>query len=337
MNPSEIILPFALPPAEHAKDLLKLLTAECGLTGLAMLLSRHHSLKYQRYDDFARELPHERWLAQRHHWQSLTQQKNKLALPLSDGYWFLVNPVHLHIASNHLVLTDYRQVTLSDHDARHLFDQAKTYCDEAGVELIYGDAAHWFLRADDWSDLITATPDAACGHNIEIWLPQGQASRAWRKLHNDIQMAWFIHPVQEQRQQRGEKVVNGLWLWSGTLLQRNLDLDTRSVISAALSENPASFQSVHTARTTGSADASPSILIDLLIPAALANDWDSWLKMMIELEHAWFQPLCIALKKRNLQQVHLVLSNHNTLINVRSTSNSLRKFWRKTHFNYLIN
>jgi len=324
MSHPEIIIPFALPPAEHAKDLARLLASECGSEGLAMLLSRSHTIQRDRFDDFSVELPHELWLSKNYQFNCLRHHANRLSLTLSEGYWFMLQPVNLHIASNHLVLTDFRQLALSDADARALFNKAQSLCTEiGGIQLIYGDASHWFLRADDWSDFVTASPDAACGHNIEIWSPKGQQIRTWRKLQNEIQMEWFIHPVQEQRQQRGEKAINGLWLWSGTQISN----DARPANHSLLSFNPDIEDFIRAPQIT---------LIGQLSSPALAGDWGTWAKGIVELERTWFKPLYSALKSGQLRQINLVLSNSNTLLNIQTSTNSLRRFWRSANFNHLI-
>lgn len=323
MSHPEIIIPFALPPAEHAKDLVKLLASECGSEGLAMLLSRSRAIQRNRFDDFSPELPHEYWLSKQHQHSYLEHQKNKLSLTLPEGYWFVLHPVHLHIASNHLVLTDFRQLSLTDNDSRTLFKKAQELCSEIGLQLVYGDSLHWFLRADAWSDFSTTSPDAACGHNIEIWSPKGQQVLAWRKLQNEIQMEWFIHPIQEQRQQRGEKIVNGLWLWAGTLLPQNI---------ASENSNPIHFN----CSATEFIQSPQLTLLNQLTSPALAGDWGAWAQQMIELEHTWFKPLYSALKTRRLKNIDLILSNSNTLLNIQTSSNSLRQFWRSANFNSLI-
>ena len=216
MNHPTLVIPFALPPAEHAKDLVQHLKAESTGDGLALLLSRCSSVKREQFDDFSLTLPHEICInLQRPPMTSLLEQ---FAQTLPVGTWFIVHPVHLHVASNHLVLTDYRGLDLRDNEAQLLFEQARTIFADSGHELIFVNANHWLLGANDWQGLQTASPDAACGHNIDIWSPQGDHARSWRRLQNEIQMEWFINPVQQQREQRGAKPVNGLWLSAGSTI-----------------------------------------------------------------------------------------------------------------------
>jgi hypothetical protein len=341
MTSTDILIPFGLPPPEHAKDLVATLTSECKTDGLATLLSRHQSRILTRFDDFTPQLPHEVWLNARLHTaqSSLLQQYAHLFnINLNPGHWFLVTPVHLHIARNHLVLTDYRDLHLSESDSFLLYEIAKTRCNEAGAELVFGSATIWFLRTDNWSDFVTSSPDAACGHNIEVWSAKGANEFAWRKLQNDIQMEWFIHPVQKQREEHGEKVINGLWLWSGTSLPTGFSANNSIDISMAqpyLSPSPTDGREKHSSEHFF--PALPELtLLDQLSSAALSNDWGTWLALVIELENSWFKPLCTALKSRKLDQLQLHLSNNNTLLSIRTNNNALRKFWRTPTFKQLI-
>lgn len=334
MTQLEILIPFGLPPAEHAKDLISTLTSECGKDGLAMLLSRYNSLMCKRFDDFSPQQPYEIWLSKwlnkqpnAQHYTFLQQRAYSLNVNLNPGHWFIVNPIHLHIAQNHLVLTDYRQLNLSEQDSSQLFEKAKGLCNEINVELVYGNAANWFLRADKWADFITSTPDAACGHNIEIWSAKGTQELAWRKLQNEIQMEWFIHPVQQQREERGEKVVNGLWMWAGTTLSDGIKTTSLTQMKKVIITSRTETFSVH--------HSSDLLLSDQLSSAALANDWGSWVALMIELEHNWFKPLCAKLKTREINQLQLHLSNSNTLLSIQTSSNAMRKFWRASNFKNL--
>src|SRR5690606_5161801 len=121
-------------------------------------------------DPFARALPHETWLAARFGLagQAMPDSSPPLAaaamrafgLDADDGTWFLLSPVHLHIARDHLVLTDQRRLELPEAEARLLFEEARDVFEEVGHTLLYGDARNWFLRADQWSELSTATLDA---------------------------------------------------------------------------------------------------------------------------------------------------------------------------------
>jgi hypothetical protein len=353
MNHLDILLPFGLPPPDTARDLIR----ECRAPALAALLSRtagRHAA--QAVDPFARALAHEVWLAQRF---GLTAEPAKsvessestdnsppaahaamqaLNLPAREGHWFLLHPTHIHIARDHLVLTDMRQLTLTPQDAQALFDTAAPLFAEIGKELLYGSADTWFMRADDWPHLRTATPDAASGRNVDIWMPQGEGDRAWRKLQNEVQMHWFAHPLNEQREARGLKPVNSLWLWGGAdrayplppVAQRYnvcFNLSDWMQLFGRLAD--AAQQGAHAADVIGSEGERGLLLLDALLEPGLTNEWGYWLERIETLERDWFAPLLAALQSGRLRSLKLILGGQDRLAEFGSSRNSLRKFWIK--------
>ena len=369
MKHLDILLPFGLPPPDTARDLIR----ECKAPALAMLLSRTaagDSPGPQAVDPFSRSLPHESWLAQRFGLPAAgatpavpasdaiggdTDEKREssrnnspavahaamraLGLPPVEGHWFLLQPTHIHIARDHLVLTDMRQLALDPQEGRALFDAAAPLFAEVGKTLLYGSTDTWFMRADEWRHLRTSTPDAASGRNIDIWMPQGDGDRAWRKLQNEIQMHWFTHPVNEQREALGLKPVNSLWLWGGAgtdtpqppAAQRydaafNLSGWTRLFGSLAGNAVDAigADQLIQTPGERG------LLLLDALTEPGLTNEWGYWLERIEALEQDWFVPLLAALRAGQLHSIRLILTGQDRIAEFGSSRNSLRKFWIKS-------
>lgn len=314
MTNLEIIVPFALPPAEHARDLLR----ELKLPALAQLLARAKHGLNQQTDNFAPALPHEQWLSGVADNSPPVAKAAMQAFGITEeGYWFLLQPASLHIARDHLVLTDRRQLSQSDAESRALFDSALPFINESGLEMRYGDAGNWFLRADAWQALRTCTPDAACGHNIDIWQPKGEDERAWRKLLNELQMLWHTHPTNEAREARGAHRINSAWLWGGAH-------DEKPKTGLALLARQALNQPQKELELTN-----PQTLLDSLIAPALAGDWSGWLHEFSQLEQACFVPLLSALKESQIQSVTLVLSDSSRLQTWHASRASMRKFWIK--------
>jgi hypothetical protein len=342
MSTLEILIPFSLPPAEMAPDLLRTLATPA----LATLLSRAQASAPQESDAFSRSLPHETWLARKLGLASPAASNSSPQLAIAamqtidytdeGGYWFLVQPVHIHIARDHLVLTDQRRLDLLEQESRALFATAKSVFAESGKTLLYGDAQTWFMRADDWADMQTSTPDAACGHNIDIWMPKDpsdQHDRAWRKLQNEVQMHWHTHVVNEQREFRRADPINSIWLWGGAGSAQPGD-STRFTHSFGLPKAYGHFASnqMQSATVNDVLAAKPQhglVMLDRLISAGLAQDWSYWLEQMHALEAEWFAPLLGALKAGQLGNVSMILSHNTKLMEFKVTRNSLRKFWVK--------
>ncbi|MES2041131.1 MAG: hypothetical protein V4495_25215 [Pseudomonadota bacterium] len=241
------------------------------------------------------------------------------------GHWFILQPVHIHIARDHLVLTDQRRLNIGDAESRPLFEQAKASCEEMGLQLLFGDSQTWFLRADDWVDLQTATVDAACGHNIDIWMPKGEFERPWRKLQNEIQMQWFTHDINTQREMRGAKVINSVWISGGA---QSLNPDLRQV-------SMATDYTQYLSKPLTVNQQAPALLGDLC-EAAINNDWALWLDNMQELEKNWFSPLLAGLQDKQITSLKLNFSDAHRIASFDLTPWSLRKFWVKPSLHHLF-
>lgn len=338
----DILLPCGLPPPELAGDLLK----ELDTPALALLASRARTEdgRHETSDAFQRALPHERWAA-RHLGGGTeggdglpiaTAWMKELNLDGQDGTWFVLQPVHIHIARDHLVLTDTRQLVLSDEESRALFDIAAPLFAEAGKRLLYGNACTWFVDAVDWHALQTSTPDAASGHNIDIWMPSGPGERDWRKVQNEVQMHWYNHPINENREARGQRTVNSIWLWGGpspSSDQKGRDYDKAFNLSGYLQAFrqcvPEHGKAEDAETLLSSAAACNMLLLDGLLEAALANDWGRWLGCMNALEQTWFAPLLQALKSGRIDRLSLVATHDSRISRFTATRSSLRKFWVK--------
>jgi hypothetical protein len=347
MNQLTLVLPFALPNAELAADLLKVLQAPA----LAALLSRTSTCNLETFDNANRLLPHEAWLA---HALNLAPAPNGEAAqaafaaqamrgyglaPEPDGRYFLLHPANLAIARSHISLEDLRHLNLSEVESRALFDTARPYFDEIGQPLSYGDAGTWFMRADAWSDLQCATPDGATTQDLSVWMPEGEHARAARRLQNEVQMLWHEHPVNTAREERGAKPINSFWLWGGSLATAQAgrcaaSLHTKDAPGwlAALAE-PARREASPSSVLAEQADA--IVVLGGLIEAAQAQEWGMWLQQLQALEADWFAPMLAALKAGRLGQLRLVLSHRDAWLACTTSRNAQRKFWRANTLNKL--
>lgn len=347
MNQLTLVLPFALPNAELAADLLKVLQAPA----LAALLSRTSTCDLETFDNAKRLLPHEAWLS---HALKLSPAPNGEAaqaafaaramrgyglVPEPGARYFLLHPAHLAIARSHISLEDLRQLKLSEADGRALFDIASPYFDEIGQPLAYGDAGTWFMRADGWSDLQCASPDAATTQDLSVWMPEGEHARAARRLQNEVQMLWHEHPVNAAREERGLKAINSFWIWGASLANAEA---ARCAASLHTSDAPGWLAAL---AEPAQRDASPNsvlasqqeaiVVLGGLIEAAQAQEWGMWLQQLQGLEADWFAPLLAALKDGRLGQLRLVLSHRDAWLSCTTSKLAQRKFWRAITLNKL--
>jgi hypothetical protein len=356
MSQITLVLPFALPAPEFAAELTRSLPAPA----LAALLSRTSSHQRHPHKHAARALPHETWLARtlglEQHGQPAfaAAAMRGLGLPPAEGTWFIVNPAHIDIARSHLMMPDLRHLALSDEDSRALFDAAQPWFEEAGHQLRYGDAQTWFMRADDWAGMDTASPDTAVGMNLTDFMPTGAHALAFRKLQNEIQMLWYTHPANAARESRRQPTVNAFWLWSGSSAKPAADAHSANQSTVVPAQagtqvpqsKPPAASSIVTFETpswltalgqplpslnalTNELNRDTLLVCGNVAAPAIAADWGGWLHEMLRLEAELFAPLLAALMQGRVKQVTLVLSNRDAHAEFTTTALAQRKFWRR--------
>ncbi len=343
MTHLDLLLPFALVPHHMARDLLP----ACPTPALATLLARGKTTVAPRpYSAFARALPHEFWAAC--HLGLVPEPVTELShspaiatalmathnLPQQEGTWFVVQPANFEVGMSHVSLTAIdEQLALTEEESRALFEAAKPYVEENGKALLYGNASTWFLRADDWSDFVTSTPNTALGRNIDIWLPEGVHNRDWRRLHNEVQMLWHTHAVNDARSARNAKAANALWLWGQSPANTTLPTNTYDAVF-----NLSGWMAGVTNKTYQATSANALlthdhgrilVLLDQLIAPTLSEEWGRWLYEMETLETQWFAPLLAALTSGKLHSVRLILTGTESIAEYTASKSSLRKFWVK--------
>ncbi|KGF82061.1 hypothetical protein IA69_09025 [Massilia sp. JS1662] len=349
-----LVLPFALPAPEFAPDLTRALQAPA----LAALLSKTSDVRYRPLDTDARVLPHELWIA-----RALgvahglvpgvaTSAMRAIGLDPDDGMWFVVNPAHIQIARTHLQMGDMRQLDLREDEARALFDSARPCFEDAGYTLVWGFHDTWFMRADDWTEITTASPDAAVNMNLTDWMPSGPQARAFRKLQNDVQVTWFTDPANAAREARGQLPINSFWPWGNASMATEHAQQLVAKVSGkplvrprvAAFEAPGWLTALADRRLDTLAgldallDGDDNVLLACgnVVGPGIAADWSGWLQQMQRLETELFAPLLAALKMGRVKHVRLVLSHRDGLLETTTTPLAQRKFWRRPTLERLL-
>ena len=129
-----------------------------------------------------------------------------------------IEPVHMHATRDHLVLLPLQDLQVSNEEILTLMNEARTVFIEEGLgDLVQLDKLRWVSSHPAISSLYTHSIYQTKGRNIDWWLPKdtneiGIAKR-WRKIQNEVQMRWHIHPVNEARDANGLPTINSIWLY----------------------------------------------------------------------------------------------------------------------------
>ena len=344
-NRLHFLLPFALPTAADASTALHNLESPA----LGKLLARASLVERVAGEDFQRTLPHERWVARQFGAVASSADDEAPLAPymlLADGgtpgdaVWACVQPVHVRIAHDHLVLIDPASLELSEDEAMKLLAVAKPLVEELGVRIEAPRPTRWYLSSDMFGALAGASPLRASGRNIEIWLPHeahtGQRSRAWMKLQNEVQMAWFEHPVNEAREARGLPAVNSIWMHAQGAAQAVKSPFARVLSDAAATRGLALAAGVEAGPPPSSfgalqanADGATLVELDPFSSPFIEQDWARWHAALNTLERDWFAPALAALQAGRIGELGLTLCGDTGSSTLTVTRGDLRKFWRR--------
>jgi hypothetical protein len=382
-EPLHLLIPFALVPVVDAQIALsRLAQPDPAYPALSALLARATQFERAAGEDFQRTLPHERWLAGRFGLLEPRTGAGAAAaatddaplapyMLLADGgdpgtaRWACVEPAHIQIAHDHLVLIDPDTLGLTDDEAATLLEAARPSFDEMGIRVEAPTPRRWYVSGEALGELVAAPPLRAAGRSIEIWLPHdtgtGDRSRAWMKLQNEVQMCWFEHPLNDRRESQGLLAVNGLWLYSqgtraASLKQpfarvlsksaatRGLGLASGATVGAPV-ETFAQFAASSGASASAGAaktnipatsTAAPGgpgtatlVELDALNVPFIQQNWYDWHDALARLEQDWFAPALAALRDGSLPGLTLTLSGDTGVVSYAVTRGALRKFWRR--------
>lgn len=332
------------------------LVHELETPSLATLIARTRmALRQPDFAPLSRALPHEAWLAYQFGLSEKIDSSNSTpfataamqlrGLAQGPGHWFILHPAHIDVGHDQMMMVDRRTLALPDAESLALFHAAKPCFDEAGKTLLYGDAMTWFVRADDWSDFRTATPDMACNRNLVNWMPEGEHELQWRKLLNEVQMVWHTQPVNATREARGALTVNALWLWGGcsgampnfpAILPYTAAFGFSGRMEAYGQFFPKNLPDYEVADILAHPPEHGLVFIDDLIASALAGDWHEWLAAYNKLEDEWFAPLFEALQNQRIDRITLNISNDIALRTFTTDRQLQRKFWVRKSLRNLL-
>lgn len=233
-----LIVPFAAPLSEAGRQALQTLA----LPRLQRLLARWTPAAPLGSDEFSPNPPHEQALARALGWGSDAAALAHAALPFAaaqaaalglagaaeaDDGWAWLTPVHLHVGTEQVSLTDPAALRLDEAASCELLDILRPLFETEGFALHWAEPGRWLARHALFAGLATASLDRVTGRNVDPWLPDQRGARLLRRLQNEVQMLLYTHAVNERREAAGLPTVNSLWfsgagrLAAGSVAQRD--------------------------------------------------------------------------------------------------------------------
>src|SRR5574337_374857 len=253
-----------------------------------------------------------------------------LAPPEPGRAWLCADPVCLHFAREHLILSDASGLDLSIEEAAALVAALnETFSDLGHFEA--GAPDRWYLRLAAPTNARFSPLSDVTNRPVGHFLPEGPDAALWARTMNEVQIVLHNHPVNQAREAAGRPIANSLWLWGAGGDVPSL----RAPAPTVLARGPvarglalaAGLETGSPALPRGGADV--LIVLEDLLGPVLHIDLDRWRDTLLALEAAWFAPLLGMLQARRANALRISAPGDRATLEIAVAASQLWKFWRK--------
>src|SRR6266849_3074175 len=246
-------------------------------------------------------------------------------------YTLRADPVHLRLGRDTLTFADSAAFDVSRAESEALVETLNRHFGDA--MLFYPlQPARWYVRLQEAPDMHTTPPSAAREETIEGNLPSGPDAMRFHALMNKAQMLLHEHPVNAEREARGEPALNSVWFWGGGVIAAARDRP----FSTVFGDDPL-------ARGLALAAGIPVRALPKDAGSMLADWGEEGVALVVldapreaqlrerraALERDWCGPLLAALKSGRIGMLTLQLCGADSLLEVETVRSDLRYFWRR--------
>jgi hypothetical protein len=149
-------------------------------------------------------------------WPMAALSRQASAGDAEGGQWLFADPIHLQMEMRDARVMAWDNLAVSSDQWKAMQSALTEVFGAAGLELSLAPDNRLYLRALPDADLpdFVPAPDAL-GCSLSEILPN---DRKWAALFNECQISLHNHPLNVERQRRGQATVNGLWFWGQGML-----------------------------------------------------------------------------------------------------------------------
>ena len=255
------------------------------------------------------------------------------------------DPANVRFLRDQLLLADGRALSIRADEADALLDTLNAEIGALG-RFFRTTPEHWYLAARKHPKARFVPLSDASGRPWARSTPDGPDAAEWQRIGNEVQILLHEHPVNRDRDARGEPLINTVWWWGsgdapafspepvrwdhwwcadpvGRALARLRDRSCSVVTDEAV---PALI-----ATAGGSDPCSALVVLDLLSEAAHQLDLTRWRAALMRLEAQWLSPLADAIRRgrRPALTVSALPVGPGTCVHLHLTAQARWRFWRR--------
>jgi hypothetical protein len=251
-----------------------------------------------------------------------------------EGLWVRADPVHVSPDRDGLILIDNNRFKLSQRDALALAADINMLLEQYGLILEVPVPYRWYLRVHDDYKLKTTPIDSIVGKDILPFMPTGDDRINLIQLLNEIQMTLHASDVNKKRESEKALPINSVWFWGYGELPEIIDrhwsfISSDEMLAKGLSmvaatpfkELPENYNEIK----EKSASYNGLIVINAFQKYCYYHDLEGWLEALLYYEENWFLPLQKALKRKDLDQLHIRTDTRSIILD----NVSRYKIWKK--------
>lgn len=125
-------------------------------------------------------------------------------------------PCHWQLGMDHVLLADPAHLQLTEDASRRLLAAAAPLLLDDGMEVRYVRANAWLAQGEVFRDLTTWSMSRAMGRRLTPDLlastPTPSHAALLRRLQSELQMLFYTHPVNDERESARQLPINALWI-----------------------------------------------------------------------------------------------------------------------------